>query len=91
MDPLNYSQKATICEIAREAWDLWEGRDEFTRRQPAGADAFVTWRHQQQLAAVGLQSLTLCTQEQYRDLLRHFLKLRDTYRAEASTLSLFQP
>jgi hypothetical protein len=86
---LSAIQKSTICDVAREAWEAWDGRAEFTAAQPPGTEPFTAWRHQHQHAAVGLQSLTLCTQEHYGPLVRHFMQLRTANRAASSTLSLF--
>ena len=91
---LTFIHKKIICDIAREAYDVWPAREEFERAHSApGLHAFNAWRHAEQLKAVGLQSLTICTEDQYLELQRHFMRLRSTWVAEVAspnlTLALF--
>ncbi len=59
--PLSKKQKGIICRIAARAFE----------HRGATGDA-KEWRREQQHAAVGVGSLTDCTQEHYNDLVAHF-------------------
>jgi hypothetical protein len=89
MSGLDPHQKGTVCGIAREAWDAWAGRGEFSAAHP-GTNPFTAWRHAEQLKAVGQQSLTRCTPDQYRALCAHFIRLRTLHLRDASNQHLFQ-
>lgn len=87
---LSFIQKRTICDIAQQAYDAWPEREAFERDHVTpGVQPFTAWRHQQQLAVVGLQSLSLCNQDHYRPLVVHFCKLRAANQAAANNLTLF--
>jgi hypothetical protein len=65
--PLSNEQKARICIIARDAFmrtDLIQS-----------ADNFKEWRRQEQLEAIGKESLRECVQSEYLALLAHFQNL----------------
>jgi hypothetical protein len=86
---LTFIQKRTIVQVAQEAFESWPEREAFEREHGVpGMQPFTAWRHEQQLAAVGLQSLNLCSEEHYRPLVAHFCRLRGEYRAAGATLSL---
>ena len=60
-NPLSAKQKGIVCKIARRAFEF--------RREKG---TFEDWRREQQSLAVGIGSLTECTQENYLDLVAHF-------------------
>jgi hypothetical protein len=68
-NPLDNGQKAALCILAREAYEHRFG-------VIVDEKAFEAWRHEQQLAACGCDSLRFAGQEHYRPLLAHFLNLK---------------
>ena len=68
--PLDNEQKARICILAREAFVRMHGR------APASEAELAAWRHEQQVKACRLGSLTHATQAQMPDLEAHFLDLK---------------
>ncbi len=63
---LTNRQKASLCQMARQAWI------------EAGSDLdFSDWRRQQQLKVVGKASLTQCNQDDYRPLANHFVAIKN--------------
>lgn len=64
--PLKNEQKATICILAREAYD---------KIGHFSGDDYDTWRHDQQHTACGRSSLCAATQKDYRAIRGHFLAL----------------
>lgn len=76
MSPLSHEQKAQLCQLAREAYDAWPGRAAFEEcnGELSRSKCFEAWRRVEQGKAVGIQSLTRCTQD-------HFLPLRAHFRA----------
>lgn len=91
--PLSNEQKAEIAQLARKAYDAWNGREAFEDANPelSRSKCFEAWRRVQQGEAVGIQSLTLCTQDQFLPLRVHFKKMipvsipsamRDALRAQ---------
>lgn len=78
MQLLTNEQKATVCQLAREAWDAHpEIRDALLEANPhlGKTEIFQAWRRVEQGRAVGRQSLTQCTSE------GDFLKLCAHFRA----------
>ena len=67
---LSNEQKANIAIVARKAFDCQVA----TGVLGDSAD-LADWRHEQQLAAVGKESLTSCTQDDFPTLMAHFYKL----------------
>jgi hypothetical protein len=62
--PLTKGQKATLCILAREAFD---------QEQP-GED-YEAWRHEQTRLACGISSLRAVQQQHYAGIKAHFLNL----------------
>ena len=77
MIPLSNLQKAEIGQLARQAWQAWEGREAFIESNELSvSDCFAAWRHVEQGKACGKQSLKACTSEEdYERLRAHFLAL----------------
>jgi hypothetical protein len=63
---LSKAQKATLCILAREAYD---------RVGIHTGDDLAEWRHAEQTAAVGKASLCDCVQDDFLPLKAHFLNL----------------
>lgn len=75
---LSNLQKQQIAQLAREAWEKWDGREAFLEANGAmsASECFTHWRHWQQGLACGQQSLRLCTgEEDFLRLRAHFLAL----------------
>jgi hypothetical protein len=73
---LSKLQKATLCQLAAEAWKLQNRLG--LAEVPAGMSpsaAFEAWRRGQQQAAIGRSSLREATNDDYRPLRAHFLTL----------------
>jgi len=77
MQYLSKCQKATLCQLARRAWELWPEREAFLRANPeySATAAFEAWRRVQQRQACGVESLRSCTSE------HHYLLLRSHWNA----------
>lgn len=79
MNLLTNPQKATICQLAHEAWearpDIREPLIECNGATMSKTAIFEAWRHVEQGKAVGRQSLTKCTSE------HDFLRLCAHFRA----------
>lgn len=76
--PLTNVQKASLGMLAREAWEVWEGREDFlaANAELSASKCFESWRRYEQGKAVGIQSLRSATQSNYLDLKAHFLTLK---------------
>lgn len=77
MNLLSNDQKATICQLAHEAWearaDIREPLLECNLATMSKTAIFEAWRHVEQGRAVGRQSLTKCTSEgDFLRLCAHF-------------------
>lgn len=80
--PLTHDQKAALCILAGEAWEL-AGRPYFDDQAidlPAclrltKSDGLELWRHEQQEIACGKRHLTAATQRDYLALRSHFRRL----------------
>lgn len=74
MAPLSRDQKRIIAQLARQAYDRWEGREAFEaiNSDRSRTACFEAWRHCEQGKAIGLQSLCECTQAHYARLKAHF-------------------
>ncbi|HMO03915.1 MAG TPA: hypothetical protein PKC67_02490 [Kiritimatiellia bacterium] len=72
LSPLSKEQKATICILAREAYD---------KVGIHSGDDYEAWRHDQQQEACGRSSLCTATQKDYRALRGHFRALLGHKRA----------
>jgi len=68
-NPLSNSQKAQIGILAKEAYDLQSKLD------LVDGKSSEDWRHDEQLAAVGIASLRKCSQAHYKRLRGHFTSL----------------
>jgi hypothetical protein len=66
--PLSNEQKAALCILAREAWEIQGGEAE--------CGPLLDWRRGAQFDAVGKSSLTECAQSDYLRLRAHFLSLK---------------
>jgi len=88
VNPLTRSDMGNVCQVARSAYDVWPGREEYERKLAGSANAFTAWRHAEQAKAVGHNSLRHCTSADYRPLLAHFHRLRERYAVEAQTPAL---
>ena len=66
LSPLTNEQKATLCIMAREAYD---------KVGHLMSDYYDSWRHEQQQEACGRSSLCTATQKDYRALRGHFRML----------------
>lgn len=75
MANLSHIEKRIICDIAREAYDLWSGRPEFEQVYP-NVNTFDAWRHREQAEAVGFRSLSHCDASHFPRLKSHFWELR---------------
>ncbi|WP_414664884.1 hypothetical protein [Horticoccus sp. 23ND18S-11] len=90
--PLSNEQKGRLCQLARQAYDAWTGREAFEEANPtlAVSKCFEAWRRVEQGKAVREQSLTRCTQDHFLPLRAHFKAmlgngdgaLRDHLRAQ---------
>lgn len=67
--PLDNGQKAALCILAKEAYEVQGG-------ESGTGQKFEEWRHEQQTAAIGCDSLRMATQLDYKPLLAHFLNLK---------------
>ena len=87
MSLLTKRQKKEICMLARRAWNAL---DIPQKRQYLNADggqsdsaAFDLWRHAQQSVAVGRNSITASTNDEYCMLMAHFAMLAGETRNAA--------
>lgn len=77
MQYLSHKQKAHLCQLARQAWDVWPEREAFLDANPdfSATAAFEAWRRNEQLEAAGVSSLKSATSEQ------HYLRIRAHWEA----------
>jgi hypothetical protein len=68
--PLSNKQKADLCQLYRRAYDY-----QLDRGALGDAALLEDFRHGEQLKAVGKQSLTSCTQDDFPVLMAHGCKL----------------
>lgn len=74
--PLSNKQKGIICEVARRAFNrMLESGSLEPRADISISEHYKTWRHAEQLKAVGRSTLTACIQDDYNLLMAHFLNL----------------
>lgn len=71
--PLSLNQKATLCQLARQAYDHLD-RLGLVDDVPGSSESarFAAWRAAQQAEAVGIPSLRDCGNNHYRTLRAHF-------------------
>lgn len=84
--PLSKRQKAALAQAAKVAWEM-SGAKRDSEIEAAAADPFgmagaesprfTAWRRQEQLKAVGIDSLTKCQQRHYRAIIQHFVSLKN--------------
>jgi hypothetical protein len=88
MNFLSNDQKATIARLARQAYDSWEGREGFEECNPglSVSKCFEAWRRCEQGKAVGRQSLTQCTGDDFLPLVAHFQNFAGRGAAAVKTL-----
>ena len=68
--PLSHEQKGVLCQLYRRAFDY-----QVDRGALGDSAVFEDWRHEQQSAAVGKESLTSCSQDDFAPLMSHGYKL----------------
>lgn len=66
--PLSKTQKARLSILAREGYKIHS-------QHGVTDQSFADWRHEQQMEAVGCESLTKCIQRDYLPLVAHFQSL----------------
>lgn len=88
MNFLSNEQKATVARLARQAYDGWEGREGFEDANPgmSVSRCFECWRRVEQGKAVGVQSLTQCTNDDFLPLVAHFQNFRGDGATAVKTL-----
>lgn len=73
--PLSRDQKAAICQLAKIAFDRQDALGLVEVDCASQSARLAEWRRAQQLAAVGIDSLTECRNEHFRTLRAHFSTL----------------
>jgi hypothetical protein len=88
MNFLTNDQKATIARLAKQAYDAWDGREAFEDANPtfSRSKCFECWRRVEQGKAVGMQSLTQCTNDDFLPLIAHFQNFKGEGAAAMKTL-----
>jgi len=69
---LSADQKATLCQLARQAFDHQDALGLIDVAGSSDNARFQAWRRAEQLRAVGIDSLTECRNSHYRTLRGHF-------------------
>ena len=84
MSLLTNEQKKEICILARRAWNILPQsvHNKYIAEFDSATAAFNAWRHDEQIKAVGTDSLVGSTNDEFCALMAHFaLAAKDNYRA----------